>query len=342
MQYYVYTLSAIMLLSLPLHGGWWFKNTAQLQQTSDNLSTTAVAGVADSDAQTEEELLKTDLEPAVKRISPQLAERLSTIRKSLHRRQVVGARKNFYIKLKEATTTLPAKLVEHLMVKSIKHQKPEERTFRKAETFYIPVITEPQGEMPADLLQRIEERNKAKKEKVQALQQKDACKKGVAWNILWEAFAKRELSPELQQRLMKKSSYKSTLPMVKGLQESEVASLKAAIKQNKKRLSQLHAMLSSLLNLLKNNPNMRDGYGRSALHHGVLIDYPHIAGLALANGADIDAQDINGNTSLHYAFDLNRLVAATQLIEAGADTTICNFNRETPIDVARAHGILLC
>lgn len=51
-------------------------------------------------------------------------------------------------------------------------------------------------------------------------------------------------------------------------------------------------------------------------------------------GAEVNAQDIDGNTPLHAAVWLNDLKAARVLLEAGGNATIKNKKGETPLHIA--------
>ena len=65
---------------------------------------------------------------------------------------------------------------------------------------------------------------------------------------------------------------------------------------------------------------VRDAQGRTLLHKAALNNNTRIARLLLRHGIDVNAQDNEGNTALHYAAD--RHMRDLLLITAGADPTI--------------------
>ncbi len=56
---------------------------------------------------------------------------------------------------------------------------------------------------------------------------------------------------------------------------------------------------------------------------------------ALAAGADVNAKDKDGNTSLHYAVKGGKIEAVKILISAGADVNIKGQRNKTPLDLAK-------
>lgn len=62
--------------------------------------------------------------------------------------------------------------------------------------------------------------------------------------------------------------------------------------------------VAELLLANKADVNIRDDFGRTALHHAALFDRMEIAVLLVNAGADVNAKDHAGYTPLHYAFNL--------------------------------------
>ncbi|XP_041379594.1 serine/threonine-protein phosphatase 6 regulatory ankyrin repeat subunit C-like, partial [Gigantopelta aegis] len=59
--------------------------------------------------------------------------------------------------------------------------------------------------------------------------------------------------------------------------------------------------------------------------------------LALSEGANIDTQDKDGGTPLHFASQRGHVDTIRYLISQGADTTIKNKRGHTPMDKVKAH-----
>ena len=58
-----------------------------------------------------------------------------------------------------------------------------------------------------------------------------------------------------------------------------------------------------------------------------------MAEILIEAGADMKAQDWNGNTPLHRAFRFGAVETINYLLDAGADQTILNYNFETPFEL---------
>lgn len=72
-------------------------------------------------------------------------------------------------------------------------------------------------------------------------------------------------------------------------------------------------------------PNVRDAYGNTILITACQNGLKRIAKLALRRGADINLQNFNGNTALHYCFGLSYgETLGSYLISKGADPNIRN------------------
>ena len=74
---------------------------------------------------------------------------------------------------------------------------------------------------------------------------------------------------------------------------------------------------------------VRDTQGRTLLHKAALNNNTRIARLLLRHGIDVNAQDNEGNTALHYVEDRN--MRDLLFITAGADAAITNHAGQTPI-----------
>jgi ankyrin repeat protein len=93
--------------------------------------------------------------------------------------------------------------------------------------------------------------------------------------------------------------------------------------------------------ILATNPdkNVRDSFGRTALHDAMFQKNMEVIRLLLEYGFDVNATGpANGYTPLHDAVWVNNVDAAKLLLESGADTTIKNTDGFTPLDMARKTG----
>lgn len=76
-----------------------------------------------------------------------------------------------------------------------------------------------------------------------------------------------------------------------------------------------------------------DYYCRSLLHY---ITTPFLVNVFLNMGANINVQDIYGNTPLHEAVLKKNKSMVTELLRLGADTRIANSQGNTPLDIAKS------
>jgi ankyrin repeat protein len=85
-------------------------------------------------------------------------------------------------------------------------------------------------------------------------------------------------------------------------------------------------------------PNAANIWGQTPLH--MLSLWPYVkdesrfAGIIVDAGADVDAQDKDGETPLHTAYRNNRLHVAERLLKEYADEDAKNNKGETPIQLA--------
>ena len=90
--------------------------------------------------------------------------------------------------------------------------------------------------------------------------------------------------------------------------------------------------------LLKNGAEVdaRDEKGQTSLHVVALQPSVALPALLLKNGADINARDEDGKTPLHYAAARGARRIVEQLIERGADLQAKDSRGRTPEDIAVA------
>ena len=70
------------------------------------------------------------------------------------------------------------------------------------------------------------------------------------------------------------------------------------------------------------------------LHHAAFGGHKEVAGLLIAEGADVNAETVNDMTPLHLAAFWGHKEIAAQLIAKGADVNAKTNNGETPLDKA--------
>lgn len=80
--------------------------------------------------------------------------------------------------------------------------------------------------------------------------------------------------------------------------------------------------------------NAQDVFGRTPLH--LAVGHPPVVGLLIEAGANVDARDFISNTPLHRAVPNLEVVDA--LISAGANVQARNTSGNTPLDVAMRYG----
>jgi serine/threonine-protein phosphatase 6 regulatory ankyrin repeat subunit B len=79
------------------------------------------------------------------------------------------------------------------------------------------------------------------------------------------------------------------------------------------------------------DPNLQDSFGRSALHYA---QDSEVIELLIENGANIDLRDSEGQTALHRAAGQGNLDTLVALLKLGADLETEDINGNTPVDLA--------
>jgi hypothetical protein len=92
--------------------------------------------------------------------------------------------------------------------------------------------------------------------------------------------------------------------------------------------------LVSDLIVLGANLDWQNNDGWTALHWCAYFNHPEIAKMLLDAGADVNIQDEDGYTALHVSAFNNRIEITQVLIDAGADKTIYNNDGELPYELA--------
>jgi ankyrin repeat protein len=87
--------------------------------------------------------------------------------------------------------------------------------------------------------------------------------------------------------------------------------------------------------LLENgaDPNLRDDRGSCPLIEAAMSKNYEVVDLLLEMGADINAQENNGKTALHYSL-FGSPLSAKQLIDRGANLELCEQDGDTPLILA--------
>ena len=79
--------------------------------------------------------------------------------------------------------------------------------------------------------------------------------------------------------------------------------------------------------------DLKDGSGRSPLHHAVIGDATDVVKYLISIKADQNLKDKYGRTPLHYAYFLNYDHLCKYFISIGADQTIKDIDDKTPIEL---------
>lgn len=81
--------------------------------------------------------------------------------------------------------------------------------------------------------------------------------------------------------------------------------------------------------------NMQDDEGRTPLHYAAAHDHTRIAQVLVDGKADVEKLDSKNNTPLHYACGYGRLDLVDILLRADANVQAENQNGKKPIDLAK-------
>jgi ankyrin repeat protein len=81
--------------------------------------------------------------------------------------------------------------------------------------------------------------------------------------------------------------------------------------------------------------NMQDAEGRTPLHYAAAHDNTRIAQALVDAGADLEVTDTKNNTALHYACGYGRLDVVDILLRGGANVSAENGTGKKPIDLAK-------
>jgi ankyrin repeat protein len=88
----------------------------------------------------------------------------------------------------------------------------------------------------------------------------------------------------------------------------------------------------------RENPNLADEQGRTALMHAAILGNTDIVKLLLDNGARIANTDVTGSTALHWAAERGNADVVRQLVAARAPVDTDNKRGATPLMLAAGSG----
>ena len=83
-------------------------------------------------------------------------------------------------------------------------------------------------------------------------------------------------------------------------------------------------------------------FGQTALHIAAYCDRPVILKALIEGGADVNAQDNQGCTSLSFSAQEGHTMIAMELIKAGADVNLARHAGVTPLHMAAKNGHEAC
>ncbi len=99
-----------------------------------------------------------------------------------------------------------------------------------------------------------------------------------------------------------------------------------------------HEAVSEARSLLARRPGAvldADAVGALPLHHAARLDRPRFAAMLLEAGAPLEARDKrHDSTALAWAAYYGSLASVVVLLRAGADVTVSNLYRLTPLQIA--------
>jgi Ankyrin repeats (3 copies) len=76
---------------------------------------------------------------------------------------------------------------------------------------------------------------------------------------------------------------------------------------------------------------------RTALHKAAFFGHAHVVEYLCGLGANVNAQDADGDTALHDAARFGHVAVVKALVAAGADKALKNVDGKTPADLAVAN-----
>ena len=80
--------------------------------------------------------------------------------------------------------------------------------------------------------------------------------------------------------------------------------------------------------------NRQDGDGKTALHWACTCDQPETVEFLLSRGAHVNAVNVCGHTALHEAALTGCHQIVRVLTEAGAESNLCDISSHTPLHIA--------
>lgn len=81
--------------------------------------------------------------------------------------------------------------------------------------------------------------------------------------------------------------------------------------------------------------NMQDAEGRSPLHYAAAHNHTRVAKVLTEAGANTEVADSKANTPLHYAAGYGRLDVVDILLQAGANAAAVNHTGKTALELAK-------
>ena len=98
--------------------------------------------------------------------------------------------------------------------------------------------------------------------------------------------------------------------------------------------------IKNVRELLANGADVdaKDKDGETALHWAACSGKVDIATFLIENGADVDAKSNYGKTALHWAAFFGHVDVAKILIENGVNVNVKNKNNDTAVEVAIRYG----
>jgi len=81
--------------------------------------------------------------------------------------------------------------------------------------------------------------------------------------------------------------------------------------------------------------NARDSFGVSSLEWAAMYGHAEAIALLVAEGADVNGRNPDGSTPLHAAAFVGRTQATESLVDLGANPALANNRGDTPLDAAR-------